>query len=272
MTAATDTARGRVPLLVVSVHDVSPATEVETLHWCADLDRRDIRASLLVIPGPWRGTSPSDWTTVGGWLRDRAAMGDEIVQHGWTHQAGPEGTALRRAVGRVVARGAGEFAALGELEAMSRLIAGRAVLTGLGLPVVGFTPPGWLQSPGALVALRRLGFRFTTSHLGVRDLRTGAMRRALALSHRAAGWGETSAARLIAALARRSAARGWPVRIALHPDDLDRPGLRTVSLAVIDAVLEAGGHATTYGRLLDTVGEGGAGTRIGPPPGLGGPQ
>jgi len=42
------------------------------------------------------------------------------------------------------------------------------------------------------------------------------------------------------------------LRIALHPDDLLRPGLREASLRGIDAALEAGVVALTYGDLLDT--------------------
>jgi hypothetical protein len=58
--------------------------------------------------------------------------------------------------GRFVARGAAEFAAIGEAEAADRLAAGRAVLASMGLVTDGFTPPGWLASPGSL---RRAGQR-----------------------------------------------------------------------------------------------------------------
>jgi hypothetical protein len=40
--------------------------------------------------------------------------------------------------------------------------------------------------------------------------------------------------------------------MALHPDDLLRPGLRESALKGIDAVLDAGVVALTYGELLDT--------------------
>src|SRR5262245_48558484 len=101
---------------------------------------------MLVIPGPWRGGSLADLPSYGEVLRARVAGGDELVLHGWTHGAGPEGSRLRRAVGYAVARGAAEFAALDEARATERLAAGRAVLAGLGLAVDGFTPPGWLAS------------------------------------------------------------------------------------------------------------------------------
>jgi predicted deacetylase len=176
-----------VARLVVSVHDVSPATADEIARWCADADNLGVPVSLLVIPGPWRGARLADEPGYADVLTARVARGDELVLHGWEHRAGPAGPALRRAVGHAVARGAAEFAALDEEEAARRLAKGRAVLAGLGLSVDGFTPPGWLASPATDRALAKAGFRYTTTHRGVRDLRGGTTYRGFALSHRPSG-------------------------------------------------------------------------------------
>jgi uncharacterized protein len=238
---------------VVSVHDVSPATADETARWCADADALGVPVSLLVIPGPWRGGRLADQPEYAEVLKERVARGDEIVLHGWTHRAGPEGSPLRRTIGRVIARGAAEFAALDEDQAAERLRAGQAVLGGLGLATVGFTPPGWLASPAAERALTQAGFRYTTNHLGVRDLRRRRLHRAFALSHRPGGGAgtERAAAALMRSWARFGARRGALVRIALHPDDLHRPGLRESTLRAIETVLAAGGQATTYAGVVD---------------------
>ena len=42
------------------------------------------------------------------------------------------------------------------------------------------------------------------------------------------------------------------VRIALHPDDLHRPGLRDVTLRAIEAALASGARPVTYGAVLGT--------------------
>ena len=160
---------------MVSVHDVAPATADQTRLWCQDVDSFGIPVSLLVIPGPWRGQSLADVPSYGEVLRARVAGGDELVLHGWTHRAGPEGSRLRRAVGFAVARGAAEFGALDEAQATERLGAG-------------------LVAWGARWGTRRRGL----------------------------------------------------VRIALHPDDRRRPGLRDTTMRTIEAVLAAGGRATTY--------------------------
>jgi predicted deacetylase len=243
---------GSVPRLVVSVHDVSPATAEQTRRWCDDADRLGIPLSLLVIPGPWRGVALADAPDYARVLADRAGRGDEIVLHGYTHVAGPEGGAVRRLVGQAVARGAAEFAALSADEAASRLAAGRAVLAGVGLSAEGFCPPGWLASPAAITSLKTHGFRYVTTHWGLRHLHDGRLHRGFALSHRPTGGpGERVGVALLRAAARRGAARGGLVRIALHPDDLSRPALRTQTLRAIESVLAAGGRAMTYGQLAD---------------------
>jgi uncharacterized protein len=240
---------GRTPSLVVSVHDVSPATADQTARWCSDMDTLGIPVSLLVIPGPWRGMRFSDAPDYARVLATRIERGDDIVLHGWTHAAGPEGPWARRAVGRMVARGAAEFAALDVDQALPRLRAGQMTLAAAGLPTVGFTPPGWLASPGAVAALRQEGFHYLTTHRGLLDLRNGRRHRGFALSHRPGGFGEELGVALMRAWARRNTARRALVRIALHPDDLARPGLRDATLRTIEAALAAGATAQTYGSL-----------------------
>nr|WP_281278071.1 polysaccharide deacetylase family protein [Nocardia mexicana] len=235
---------------MVSVHDVAPATAAETERWCADADAFGIPVSLLVIPGPWRGAGLSEAPEFAAFLRRRRDHGDEVMVHGWDHRATREGALKRRAVARLVARGAAEFATLDSAGAEARLRQAVAVMDEQGLATTGFTPPGWLISPAAERALIRTGFSHTTDHFGVRDLRTGRRVRGFALSQRPGGVGERIAARLLQVQARRTAARGGFVRIALHPDELRRPGLRDAALRAIDLALSGGAHATTYAEIV----------------------
>src|SRR4051794_34703445 len=152
------------PPLVVSVHDVSPATGSQTARWCADAAALGIPVSLLVIPGPWRGRSLT--ADYGAELHSYAARGHEISLHGYTHTAGPEG-GLRRLVGLAVARGAAEFAALTTAQAAERLARAADVMTPLRLPTTGVTPPGGLASPAAPGAPRAAGDPGTTRPAGV---------------------------------------------------------------------------------------------------------
>jgi predicted deacetylase len=239
--------------LVVSVHDVAPGSALQSQVWLRELDRRGIPASLLVVPGPWREGALAADADFAAYLRDRSASGDEVVQHGWRHTAGADRAGWRSVTERALARGAGEFAAISEQAAALRLRAGRAVLIEAGLPTRGFTAPGWLHSPGTLRALRAQGFRYTTTHAGVLDLGTGQRIAGPAFSHRPGGTGETLAAKVLVGGTRTVARMGGLIRIALHPDDLGRPGLRRATLTAIDTCLDAGAVATTYGALLDPI-------------------
>lgn len=239
------------PALVVSIHDVAPATSAAAKRWARHLDRLGVPATLLVVPGPWRGPGLADAPDLTAWLQDRRSMGDEIAQHGWDHRAVPGPPSWRRPVGSALARGCAEFWALDEAAAVRRLRRGRDVLAEGGLTVAGFTPPGWLASPGTGRALRGLGYRYTTSHTAITDLSAGQRLHLVALSHRPGGAGEHAAAVLMAVAARRLARRGQGVRIALHPDDIDRSNLRDATVRAIADALDAGARPRTYLDLVE---------------------
>lgn len=239
------------PALVVSIHDVAPATAVPVRRWVTDLDRLGVPATLLVVPGPWRGPGLAEAPDLAGWLRDRRAIGDEIAQHGWDHRAVPGSPNWRRSLGSALARGCEEFWTVDEEAAARRLCRGREVLAEAGLVVDGFTPPGWLASPGTVRALRHLGYRYTTSHTAITDLPSGRRLNLVALSQRPGGAGEQAGAVLMAVAARPLVRHGQGVRIALHPDDLDRPGLREATVRAIGAALDAGAQPLTYLDLVE---------------------
>lgn len=250
--------------LVVSLHDVAAGTAAVAAEWMARLEARDVSVSLLVVPGPWRPTPArrtlADSADVVAWLGDLIDRGHEVVQHGWDHTAAPTWAADRRgprvrAIGRLVARGCGEFWTLGEDEAARRLLAGRDVLAAAGLSAEGFVAPAWLISPAARAAVAATGFRYTTTHRHVVDLRTGTAIPCLALSQRPQNRLAGLAAALSLAGVRRAVRFDAPLRIAVHPDDLtDRRALPGV-LAAIDAAIAAGYRSLTYSALLDeTVG------------------
>ncbi|HEU5332899.1 MAG TPA: DUF2334 domain-containing protein [Actinocrinis sp.] len=253
--------------LVVSIHDVAPATLAQTRRWLADLDGFGIPGVLLAVPGPWRGTPLAASPELAGLLRDAAAAGHEIALHGWSHEArpGPDGggRALRRWSGGIAARGAAEFWTLGRDEARTRLEQGLGTLAAAGLSVEGFVPPGYLASPGARAALAASGLRYWTGHFFVHELATGTRMLAPSVSHRPALVDgvvsrapgrpvlERAGQALIGGASRLLPRPGCPLRLALHPDDLGRPGLRETMLRAIERALGAGARATTYSGLLE---------------------
>lgn len=235
--------------LLVSVHDVAPPTLEATRRWVHFLDERSIPSTLLAVPGPWRDRSLADDSATTNWLWIRQTEGDEIGLHGWCHRA-EHNRSLRGQVGRGIARGAEEFWTLDGRSAATRVRNGLAVLHDAGLQPVGFTPPGWLIGAHARHAVRACGLAYVADHRGATNFRTGQRLRAPALSHRPNGRGERLGAVAMEAVTCRRIAAGLDVRIALHPDDLDRPHLVAATLDAIDHALDAGARPMTYGAAL----------------------
>lgn len=238
--------------LLVSVHDVAPATWDAVRDWTGHLDERGVVSTLLAVPGPWRGRPLSEDRRLLDWLWIRDCGGDEIGLHGWSHRVDRRGATAREAFGRCVARGAEEFWSLPAHHAATRVRDGLAVLAEADIRPVGFTPPGWLINAHARHAVLACGLTYVADHRGAAS--TTRRFRAPALSHRPNGFGERAGALAMTRIAAHRAEAGLPVRIALHPDDLGRPHLRRATLDAIDSVLDAGAEATTYGRMLGAIG------------------
>jgi hypothetical protein len=139
---------------------------------------------------------------------------------------------------------------LNENQAAARAGRGIEVLAGSGLETCGFTPPGWLVSAAAIRGLHRLGLRYVTTHRSVIDLPTGNRLFAPVICHRPDSRSERAGAALMARAPGLWLRPGRILRLALHPDDLGRPGLREAALRGIDTALAAGAAAVTYESLL----------------------
>ena len=237
--------------VVVSIHDVAPSTFEQSRALVDLVERHGVISSLLVVPGPWQGFEITDDDQFVRWLRGRQADGHEVCLHGWSHtEASPSPATTRTKVARLLARGCAEFADLSEDEARNRLELGRSALRSLGFQPAGFTPPGWLASPGALRALRSLGFTYTTSQLSVLDIETAQSYRMPAVCQRPGSPLTTLGSRLVRRLLVSRVAEGRDVRLALHPSDLNTEALRHETTTLVQVA--SFGRTTTYGRLVNS--------------------
>ena len=236
----------------MSLHDVAPATAVPSSAMLEMVERRGLRCTLLVVPGPFGGAELAADDRFADWLRRAVRRGHEVALHGWEHRGveDPLGDHRRRTkvAGQLLARGCAEFLTLGEAEAARRIELGLAAVRRAGLDPCGFTPPGWLASPGTLEALRRSSLRYTTSQWAVTSLEDGGSWRLPAVSQRP---GSPLAG--LAASASRIAGgavldRGRPLRVALHPADLGDPRLVASTSVLLDLVSER--RSMTYAELV----------------------
>jgi uncharacterized protein len=209
-------------MLLVSIHDVSPAQAAAVARlWsiCAD---RGITPALLVVPD-WHGEWPLEsHPGFVEWVKARSAEGAEIALHGERHD---EVGLTRSVADRVRAwgktDGEGEFLTLDTAAASERLGRGLRRLRHLGLDPQGFVPPAWLAREETHRAVAAAGLEFSEDdrsvrlHPSGRRVRSPVVRWSARSSVRAWGSVAVAAARSVLQLGA-----GFP-RIALHPRDLD---------------------------------------------------
>lgn len=233
--------RCRARALVVTIHDVAPATLPSVRALRAALARWGVaRVTLLAVPRFHGSVRLADDQGTARWLRERSAAGDEVALHGYYHvQAGPPARRWDRLRARLLTAGEGEC--LAPREALPELLRrGRAELSALlGAPPAGFVAPAWLEPRGLGALLARHGFRWHETALALEAL--APRRRALAP---VIGYATRSPLRLAAALAWSGALartlRGTRLlRLAVHPADERSPAVlreleRVVRHALVD--------------------------------------
>lgn len=211
-------------MLLVSIHDVSPAKAAAVARLWSLCAERGVTPALLVVPN-WHGEWPLErHPRFVDWLRARAADGAEIALHGERHdEVGlPRRLADRwRAWGRTDAEG--EFLTLDAASARERLGRGLELLRQLGLEATGFVPPAWLAREFTYAAAAEAGLAFSEDERSVRLLPLSKRVRSPVVrwsaSTRIRAWGSVGVAGARSLLQRRAR---FP-RIALHPGDLDHP-------------------------------------------------
>lgn len=236
--------------LVVSVHDVAPATFERSDRLVKILESRGVRASLLVIPGVWKGHGPLSDDRFSAWLREVKGRGHEIIQHGLHHVAVHSRGGLRTRLGRLIGRGCEEFWDLSPSEAYELACKGRLLLSAVGVCPKGFIAPAWLASRGTMRALRELEFEYSTTHSRILDLDSMTSVRSFALSQRPGSSTTLFAAIVIRLLGLFIMRSGGVVRVALHPDDLDSNIALWSSLRTIDDAMRSGRPSVTYGEVV----------------------
>jgi predicted deacetylase len=244
--------------VVISLHDVSPATFDESRRWLQLVERHGLVATLLVVPGRWRGSAPADSVEFVEWLKAAASRGHELSLHGWEHRSvsrslsrSAHRSGLHRLIGRVLARGCEEFWMLGYDEAHRRVEQGLVALRECGVRTRGFTPPGWLSSPESRAALRDLDVDYTTSQFTVRDLVSRKKMPMFAFSQRPGSSVVDVAAWLNERSIETCVRRRWSFRLALHPDDLRHASIVTSVNRSMRLMARADLTSVTYGRLID---------------------
>lgn len=237
------------PALIVSVHDVAPATRERSARIIEELAQLGVRCcSLLVVPNyHYRGSSFCDREFV-GWLRQLEASGNEIVMHGYYHaRAESSGESMRdRVITRLYTQREGEFYDLSYEEALRRISQAREEFRSAGLKPHGFIAPAWLLSTEAERAARDCEVEYTTRLGSVHDLRHGRTYTARSLVYSVRNQWRRNVSRVWNAALFRRCAYSPLLRVSLHPADRDHPRVWKQAKRLIDAAA-AEREVTTYG-------------------------
>jgi uncharacterized protein len=214
--------------LVVSIHDVAPATQSIVTNILSELARSGVNhCSLLVVPNyHHRGSSAQDREFI-SWLRRLEAAGHEIVIHGYFHQRPrADGESFAdKFVTEFYTQGEGEFYDLDYNEAFRRIRTAREEFQAAGLKPCGFVAPAWLLSKEGQRAARDAEMEYTTHLRDIVDLRSGEIFpvRSLVYSVRN-GWRRTVSLAWNAGLSR--ALTNKPLmRLSIHPPDYSHPAI-----------------------------------------------
>lgn len=164
--------------ICIAIHDVAPATWAQCSRLLTMLeDLGNPPLTLLVVPDYHeRGRIDRAREFIGA-VERRIARGDEIALHGYDHldHATPPRTPAAWLRRRVLTAGEGEFSALSMHAAKTRIERGLELFERLRWSADGFVPPAWLASPGTRAALKEFPLRYTSTHMRLLDLRTGAV-------------------------------------------------------------------------------------------------
>ena len=234
--------------LIVSVHDVAPATRAAAEKIIAELSRHQVPVcSLLVVPNYHHlGSSMEDRDFV-RWLQDLEAQGHEIVIHGYFHERPRrEGEKVReKFLTRFYTNDEGEFYDLDYDEAFRRITQARDDFAKAGLRPRGFVAPAWLLGSAAERAAAAAEMEYTTRLTGVRDLRFGDNFHARTLTYSVRnGWRRVASLVWNGALARQLAGARL-ARVSIHPSDMAHPEIWQQILRLTDRLVEDR-TATTY--------------------------
>lgn len=245
-------ARAHNRVLIVSFHDLSPHCRETCRQFLSEVQEIGIdRVSLLVAPRWHGGEAFTKDPSFVEWLRSLAESGHELCLHGYTHRAERvTGGPIARAMGRVYTASEGEFYQIDRTEARKRIEAGIELFQNAGLPMSGFTPPAWLLSAEGREVLREKGILYTTYLHRVENLVSGTQTYAptLVFSSRSPWRRVVSLAwvRLWYLINRRT-----PVlRLAVHPNDLNYPPIRSTILQLATWAVQSR-MPITYKELAD---------------------
>ena len=208
---------GRLPA-IVSIHDVTPGTLQRTLDILSLLDSQGIHTStLLVVPDT--GWAEGDLDV----LRRLQESGHELAGHGWTHQCQGIRSWKHRIHSLLVSRDMAEHLSFDSEQIAERIGKCHDWFSGARLPQPAlYVPPAWAMGSVSRDVLGKMPFEMYEFLSGVYHVHKRVFTKLPLVGYEA----DTRLRQLSLRVsnAANSALRvilGKPLRVAIHPFDLD---------------------------------------------------
>lgn len=152
-------------LLVVSLHDVSPASWRESKIILSHLNKLGIKKSLLIVPnfhGKYELSKHQGFVRA---IRKEKERGSELVLHGYYHISEKD---FFSKILYFISDGVNEFLHLGKKEARNFLSKGRRAIKRLfGVWPRGFIAPNWSMSKDVKNLILKSGFDYYTTRKAI---------------------------------------------------------------------------------------------------------
>ncbi len=223
--------------LVVSIHDVMPKTLDKTEALCTMLQGAGIdTVTLLVVPG----TGWDDATLER--LRELVSNGAILAGHGWTHHAPTIRGWYHRLHSLLISRDAAEHLSLDAQEIRDLILRNHTWFRNNDLPVPTlYVPPAWAMGSLSTAELDKMPFECFETLAGVYARSSGRFLRSPMIGYEADNLFRALSCRAWNAINLIAAGHSRPVRVAIHPHDLDLE-----LSADLRALIERGGVALDY--------------------------
>lgn len=202
---------------VISIHDVMPETMAHTfelLKLCAHL--QPLHIYLLVVPGlNWQPRHIEQ-------LKELEAQGYQLAGHGWRHQCREIKTIKHRLHSLFISRNAAEHLSL-TTEQLHQLIYRNYnwfIESGFKAPEL-YVPPAWAMGNLPEAALKNLPFKYYETTSGIYHVPSMSFKRLPLAGFEADNIWRKAALKFWNQINRAAASNTSPLRIAIHPYDLD---------------------------------------------------
>lgn len=230
------------PHLIVVLHDVAPQTWPAYRAFVERIDKQaNIPLTWLVVPDFHRQGPLERAHGLQHLLHERLQRGDELALHGYYHcDDGPAPRTPRDWLMRRVVTWEGEFYALSEAQASTRIQRGLELFSRLDWPVQGFVAPAWLMSEGTRCALRGLPLTYTSDANCFYRLPDFSAIDAPGIVWSARSAWRRAASRVYSQWRERGLDAAPVIRLGLHPVDMLHEMSRKYWLNLIERLLEQG--------------------------------